>query len=290
MSPSESAASPDRAGKTIRLVRPSVVVLSGPAACGKSTFAARHFRPTQIISSDHCRALVSDDERDQRFQPQAFALLHAIIEQRLSINRMCVVDSTALTPAARWSLLDLARKFRVPCVAVVFDVPIETCVARDRARASSDAKSGGRSVGESVIERQYQLFELAKPAIRQEGFDQVIELADADLDRVEIEVVFRPAPRQGPGPARPEPRRYPRPAPVAPPPSGARGPSGASARPQTSGVPPESAQASGPVKEPSRQQSESSGDYGSLSGPAGGGRSGNSSGSASGPGTGEGNP
>lgn len=271
-------------------MRPSVVVLSGPAACGKSTFAARHFRPTQIISSDHCRALVSDDEQDQRFQPQAFALLHAIIEQRLSINRMCVVDSTALTPAARRSLLELARKFRVPCVAVVFDVPLETCVARDRARASSDAKSGGRSVGESVIERQYQLFELAKSAIRQEGFDQVIELADADLDRVGIEVVFRPAPRQGLAPARPEPRRYARPAPSAPPPSGARGPSGGSARPRTSDLPPEPAQASGPVKVPSREQREASGGYESLSGPADRGRSGNSSGSASGTGTGEGNP
>src|SRR5207249_10899836 len=71
--------------KTIRLLRPSVVVLCGPAACGKSTFAVRHFRPTQIISSDHCRALVCDDEQDQRFQPQAFALLHFIIEQRLNI-------------------------------------------------------------------------------------------------------------------------------------------------------------------------------------------------------------
>ncbi len=66
--------------KVVRLVRPSVVVLCGPAACGKSTFAARHFRPTQIISSDHARALVCGDEHDQRFQTQAFALVHFLIE------------------------------------------------------------------------------------------------------------------------------------------------------------------------------------------------------------------
>ncbi len=80
----------------IRLVRPSIVVLCGPAACGKSTFAARHFRPTQVISSDAARALVCDDERDQRFQAQAFALIHFLIGQRLSINTQ---PATALMPA-----------------------------------------------------------------------------------------------------------------------------------------------------------------------------------------------
>ena len=83
--------------KRVRLIRPSIVLLCGPAACGKSTFAERHFRPTQIISSDWARARVCDDERDQRFQAQAFALVHTLTEIRLGLNRLCVVDSTALT-------------------------------------------------------------------------------------------------------------------------------------------------------------------------------------------------
>ena len=186
--------------KTIRLLRPSVVVLCGPAACGKSTFAARHFRPTQIISSDHCRALVCDDEQDQRFQPQAFALLHFIIEQRLNINRLCVVDSTALTPPARKGLLDLARRYRVPCVALLFQTPLEVCLKRDSARE--------RSVGQAVIEHQYDIFERAKSAIGQEGFDQVIELRDEELDRVRTEIVFRPVPRVAAVPTRPEANRF----------------------------------------------------------------------------------
>ena len=190
--------------KTLRFVRPSLIVLCGPAAAGKSTFAARYFRPTQIVSSDRCRALVCDDETDQRFQPQAFTLLHTLIEQRLSINRLCVVDSTALTDTARSSLLGLARRYRVPSVAVVFDVPVEVCLARDRARG--DAPSSGRSVGPAVIERQYRLFEEAKAAIRREGFDQTIQLADQDMARVRIEIVFRPAPRQ-PVNSRPEARQ-----------------------------------------------------------------------------------
>ncbi len=188
----------------LRLLRPSVVILCGPAACGKSTFAARHFRPTQVISSDWARAAVCDDASDQRFQTQAFALVDFVIEQRLSVNRLCVVDSTALTQPARKNLLDLARKYQVPCGVLLFDVPLETCVARDQART----QSGARSVGRAVIERQYELFEQGKASIKQEGFDQVVELRDEDLEKLHIDILFRPVPRASAVPRRPEPRRF----------------------------------------------------------------------------------
>ena len=184
----ESTGSNPTAERTVRLIRPSVVVLCGPAACGKSSFAACHFRPTQIISSDHARALVCDDESDQRHSAEAFALVNFIIEQRLSLNRLCVVDSTALTPEARRTLLDLARTHGVPCVAFLFDIPLETCIARDRARE--------RCVGRPVIERQYRTFARECGNIEREGFDQVIKLREDDVDRVRIDVLFRPIPRR----------------------------------------------------------------------------------------------
>ena len=250
--------------QVIRLVRPSIIVLCGPAACGKTTFAERRFRPTQIISSDWARGRVCDDERDQRFQAQAFALVHFLIEQRLGSNRLCVVDSTALTPQARKDLLNLARRFQVPCSVFLFHVPLEKCVERDASRE--------RTVGRSVIERQYQLFEQAKAGLRQEGFDQIYEFRDEDLDKVEIEVVFRPVARPAPAPGRPaaeRARREPRaasPAPPAQPPAqgpvpGAR-PGGAPAaappregvirdlRPAAAGVKPASAPAAQPVPPP----------------------------------------
>jgi protein phosphatase len=175
------------------------VILCGPAACGKSTFAARHFRPTQIVSSDKARALVCDDERDQRHSAEAFALVNFIIEQRLSLNRLCVVDSTALTPESRRSLFNLARKYGVPCVVFLFDIPLETCVNRDQARE--------RSVGQQVIERQHRLFVQERGNIEREGFDQVIKLSEDDLDKLRIDVLFRPMPKV-PGPSeRPQPRR-----------------------------------------------------------------------------------
>jgi len=170
--------------KRVRLIRPSIVLLCGPAACGKSTFAERHFRPTQIISSDWARARVCDDERDQRFQAQAFALVHCLTEIRLGLNRLCVVDSTALTAHHRKEYLELAERFHVPCVVFLFDVPLEKCVERDRARH--------RTVGRPVIERQHLSFDQTRTDIRQERFGEIIEIRDADLDKVQIEIIFHP--------------------------------------------------------------------------------------------------
>jgi len=180
--------------KRVRLIRPSIVLLCGPAACGKSTFAQRHFRPTHIISSDWARGRVCDDERDQRFNTQAFALVRCLTELRLGLNRLCVVDSTALAPPHRREFVELAKRFQVPSVIFLFDVPLETCIERDRQRE--------RSVGAAVIERHYLAFGQTKTDVRQEGFDQIIELGDSDLDKVQIEIVFRPISQAAPAPGR----------------------------------------------------------------------------------------
>ena len=186
----------DRSGvgeKAFRLLRPSVVVLCGPAGSGKSTFAKLHFRPTQIISSDWARGIVCDDERDQRYNTQAFAVVHFLIDQRLKVNRLCVVDSTALTFQSRLDLLSIARKRQVPVTLVLFKVPLQTCIERDEKR--------DRSVGRSLVERHYQAFEESTVAIRQEGFDQVLEVHEGDADKVKFEILFRPV-----APAVPHPR------------------------------------------------------------------------------------
>ena len=184
MDPTNGHSNDDGSGKLLRLLRPSIVVLCGPSACGKTTFAKAHFRPTQIISSDNARGLVGDDERDQRYNPQAFALVHFLVEQRISLNRLCVVDSTALTPQARRDLLELARKYGVPTTLVLFNVPLEACAERDEKRE--------RTVGRAVIERQYHAFEQAKAEVVQEGYGQIVEYQDSDVENVRIEILFRP--------------------------------------------------------------------------------------------------
>ena len=76
----------------------SLVVLVGASGSGKSTFAAKHFKATEILSSDACRALVSDDENDQTVTNQAFEVLHYIAGQRLALGKLVVVDATNETP------------------------------------------------------------------------------------------------------------------------------------------------------------------------------------------------
>ena len=187
MGESANTPTPPAGGRLIRLARTSLVVLCGPAACGKSNFAARHFRSSQIVSSDRCRALVSDDEGDQRFNEEAFSLVHFIVEKRISVNRLSVVDSTALTVGARRSLLSLARKYHVPCVLFLFHVPLEICLAREKKRE--------RSVGAPTVEKQFQLFQEACRGVHQEEFDHVVEFREEEKDDVRIEVVFRPVKR-----------------------------------------------------------------------------------------------
>ena len=187
MGESANTPTPPAGGRLIRLARPSLVVLCGPAACGKSNFAARHFRSSQIVSSDRCRALVSDDAGDQRFNEEAFSLVHFIVEKRISVNRLSVVDSTALTAGARRSLLSLARKYHVPCVLFLFHVPLEICLARDKKRE--------RSVGAPTVEKQCQLFQEACRGVHQEGFDHVVEFREEEKDDVRMEIVFRPVKR-----------------------------------------------------------------------------------------------
>jgi protein phosphatase len=112
-------------GLDLRIPTDALVVLVGSAGSGKSTWAARHFEPFQVVSSDACRAVVSDDPADQSATRDAFRLLHQIVRERLKRGLLTVADSTALTPLARRELVDDATEYGRPVVAVVFDLPPE---------------------------------------------------------------------------------------------------------------------------------------------------------------------
>jgi len=66
--------------KTMKITIPelSLVVLIGASGSGKSSFARKHFKATEVLSSDFCRGLVSDDENDQGAYKDAFEVLHYI--------------------------------------------------------------------------------------------------------------------------------------------------------------------------------------------------------------------
>jgi protein phosphatase len=72
----------------------ALVVLVGASGSGKSTFAKTHFLPTEIVSPDFCRGLVSDDENNQEATKDAFDVLHYIASKRLTRMKLTVVDAT----------------------------------------------------------------------------------------------------------------------------------------------------------------------------------------------------
>ncbi len=124
-----------------------LVMLVGATGSGKSTFAARHFLPTEVISSDWCRALVSDDPNDQGATKDAFELLHFIAGKRLAAGKLVVVDATNVQPESRRPLVQLAREHDCLAVAIVFSVPERVCVERNRERPD-------RQFGPHVIRQQ----------------------------------------------------------------------------------------------------------------------------------------
>jgi protein phosphatase len=157
----------------ITLLDPSLVLLVGPSGCGKTTFARRHFKPTEIASSDYYRALISDDENDQSVTREAFELLHAVVAKRLARGKITVVDATNVKAEARRPFITLARRYHLPVIAIVFNLPTEICKERNRMRAE-------RSVPDYVVERQHDDLQASLGEIRREGFHRIYECNGAD--------------------------------------------------------------------------------------------------------------
>ena len=93
--------------RTLEIPELSLVVLVGASGSGKSTFARTHFLPTEVVSSDFCRGLVSDDDNAQDATGDAFELLHYIAGKRMTRGRLTVVDATNVQPEARKPLVAL---------------------------------------------------------------------------------------------------------------------------------------------------------------------------------------
>jgi len=159
----------------------SLVVLIGPSGCGKSSLGRKYFLPTEVVSSDFCRGLVSDDENDQSATDDAFALLHTIVSKRLARGRLTVIDATNVQPEARKSLVELAREYHVLPVAIVFDVPEKLCHERNANRPN-------RQFGPHVVRNQKQQMHRSLRGLGREGFRHIFKLSSPEeVDAVEIE-------------------------------------------------------------------------------------------------------
>jgi len=144
----------------------SLVVLVGASGSGKTTFAHKHFKATEVLSSDACRAMVSDNENDQTVTNDAFELLHYIAGKRLALGKLVVVDATNVQPDARRGLLKLAREYHVIPMVVVLDLPERVCQDRNVDRANRD-------FGPHVVRNQCRQLRQSLRKFKREGFRQI---------------------------------------------------------------------------------------------------------------------
>ncbi|MGO1055102.1 polynucleotide kinase-phosphatase [Crossiella sp. CA198] len=144
----------------------SLVLLIGVSGAGKSSFAAKHFKPTQVLSSDYFRGLVSDDENNQEATADAFDALNYVAGKRLAAGLLTVVDATNVQPGSRATLIALAKQHHVLPVGIVLDVPEAVCVQRNAARAD-------RTFGADVIARQRSQLRRSQKHLVREGLKKV---------------------------------------------------------------------------------------------------------------------
>ncbi|MVN78148.1 polynucleotide kinase-phosphatase [Hymenobacter sp. HMF4947] len=155
---------------TLKLPELSLILLLGSSGAGKSTFARRLFKPTEIVSSDVCRGLVADDENDQSASGDAFELLHYLVAKRLKRGLLTVIDATNVQAESRKPLVALARQYHVLPVAIVLDVPDAVAHERNAHRPER------RGMGPHVIARHRQDLRRSLRNLRDEGFRHIFHL------------------------------------------------------------------------------------------------------------------
>lgn len=150
----------------LSLPSPCVVVLVGPGASGKSTWAAANFPADTVVSSDRLRAVVGMGEDDVSASTDAFALLEQIVLQRIGRRLTTVIDTLGLDRERQAAWLALGRAHDLPVVAVAFDTSPQECRARNRARP--------KRIPADVLSAQLRTWRGVADALVDEGFDLVL--------------------------------------------------------------------------------------------------------------------
>lgn len=141
--------------------RPRIVLLVGLPGSGKSTYLEKRGLPA--LSSDAIRKLLADSETDQTIHGRVFVTLRYLLHHRIAIGRpVTYIDATNLTRHERKPYLQIGRLCGCPVEAIFFDVSLEVCKERNRARH--------RIVPDDILEKMAA--KLVPPSI-EEGFSKV---------------------------------------------------------------------------------------------------------------------
>ena len=162
-----------------------LVALVGGSSSGKSSFARRHFKPTEVLSSDFFRGMICDDENSQGISGEAFDLLYYAANKRLDHMKLTVIDATNLQQSARQQVIDLAKRQNVHAAAIVLDTPEKVMLERNKARPERD-------LPERVIRQHYRDVKRSIKRLKREGFrfvyviDSQEKLENAEIVRTKL--------------------------------------------------------------------------------------------------------
>ncbi len=141
-----------------------IVLAIGLPGSGKSSYFAR--RGIKPLSSDLLRGLLFGDPAEQRRPDLVFEMLRQLLVARLRAGcAVTYVDATNLTPHERRPFFQIASEHGCRVDALFFDVPLEKCLERNRARA--------RRVPEAALLRMARKLKPPKVA---EGFRRIITI------------------------------------------------------------------------------------------------------------------
>ncbi|MGB6294885.1 MAG: polynucleotide kinase-phosphatase [Rivularia sp. (in: cyanobacteria)] len=158
----------------------SLVTLIGASGSGKSSFAKKHFQSFEVLSSDFCRGLVSNNENSQDASRDAFDVLHYIAHKRLAAAKLTVIDATNVQKEDRKYYVNLAREYHCLPVAIVLNLPENICHQRNQQRPD-------RQFGSYVVQRHVQNLRRSLRGLQKEGFRYVYVLNSIEeIEAVEI--------------------------------------------------------------------------------------------------------
>lgn len=158
----------------------TLVLLIGASGSGKSTFARKHFLATEVVSSDACRGIVSDDANALDATDDAFQLLHATLDLRLKRRKLTVVDATNVRSEDRKRLLEIAKRWHALPTAIVIDPGERICLERNALRPD-------RQFGPHVVRNHRSALRRGLRHLKKEGFGHVFVLeSEAEIDAAAI--------------------------------------------------------------------------------------------------------
>ena len=140
-----------------------LVAMIGGTSSGKTSFANRHFLPTEVLSSDFFRGMVCDDTNDQNISEDAFDLLYYAANKRLNHRKLTVIDATNLHQETRKQIVSIAREQNVHAAAIVLNLPEEILQERNKLRPD-------RNLPERVIRQHCREVKRSIRGLKREGF------------------------------------------------------------------------------------------------------------------------